>query len=107
MKLGAFGSSLCRVSKNGTFVNTYGTTVSRLCDREYNPITGVQYKERPYLIDCNFFRRHIWNPMMGAQYKGCYDVEKICMEYKKDKFNRRNILKRNMDKARSIKAGDY
>lgn len=35
MKLGAFGSSLCRVTKNGAFVNTRGTTVSKLADHDY------------------------------------------------------------------------
>lgn len=35
MKLGAFGSSLCRVSKNGTFVNTYGTSVPKLAEHNY------------------------------------------------------------------------
>jgi hypothetical protein len=35
MKLGAFGSSLCRVSKNGTFVNTYGVSVSKLAEYDY------------------------------------------------------------------------
>lgn len=35
MKLGSFGSSLCRVSKNGTFVNTRNVTVSMLAEHDY------------------------------------------------------------------------